>query len=127
MHKYIFAAKNTENSFCNKMVSFTYFVICRVSYREAGSLTESTSLGGKGSRRESGPLTGRPCLSQGNQASHREAVPLSESRTSHREAVPLTGRRSLLQGGWASHRVILNLSKILINLFFIKCLGISYT
>ena len=56
-------------------------------------------------------FTGRPGLSQGGQASHREAGPLTGrpgllqgGRASHREAGPLTGRLGLLQGGLASHR-----------------------
>ena len=44
---------------------------------------------------EAGLLTGRPSLSQGGWASHREARPKSGGRASDREAGPLTGRLGL--------------------------------
>ena len=63
-------------------------------------LTERPGLsqGGQASYREAGPLTKRPGLSQGCLASHRKAGPLSG------RPLPLTGRRGLLQGGRASYR-----------------------
>ena len=72
MRNYFFATTNQNivNVFCNKVAYF--YLLADL------------------------PLTGRPCLSQGGQASYREA--------SYREAGPLTGSQGLLQGGMASDR-----------------------
>ena len=61
-----------------------------------------------------GPLTGRLGLSQGGQASHRDAGPLSAGgRASHREAGPLKRRPDVSKGVQASHREARPLTGIL--------------
>ena len=65
-------------------------------------LTERTGLsqGGQASHKNAGPLTGRPVLSKGGRASNREARP------------PI-GRLGLQQGGQSSHRVLITYKKYL--------------
>ena len=85
--------KNYGNIFCDKMTFLDFFLIFQASYREGGSLKKSWA-----SHREAGPLTGKPGLSQGGRAFHKEAGPFTEAvpslggRASHREAGPLAGR-----------------------------------
>ena len=69
------------------------------------------SNGGRASHREARLLTGRPGLSQGGLASHREAGPLtgtpglSQGGPASRREVPiLKGTLGFSKGGWASHR-----------------------
>ena len=75
------------------------------THREADPLQKGRPLTGRMDLcKEAWHITGMPGLSQGGQASCREAIKLTGRKWLSQEGQPLTGKPGHLQGGPASHR-----------------------